>query len=672
MRRGDCQVSSDNWRETQGSVIRREATGTRHWAVMRKLKSKLENLKSQIALLFRRRRRGRLLRDYFVISVLLIAGGLITSGALEIYFRHHESKEHLALLQREAAGVAAVKIERFIRDVETAMKAASKGQDIAQGNLSSNYRFELKRLLFLAPAITEAAALNSDGIKQVQISRLRGVSPDVTSDLSDTAAFQQARRGNTYLGPVYFARQSEPHMTVALPIEHFKGNVIGVLQAEVNLKYVWEVVSDIKPGKAGYAYAVTRAGDLIAHPDISLVLQHRNLAQLTQVKDAFEPIPAVSKPKAVVTHSLQGKQVISSHALIPSLDWAVFIERPVEDAYEPLYASILRTSSLLLVGLGVALLATLLVSRRVVRPLETLRHGVERIRKGDLSARLDLKTGDEIEILADEFNEMAANLREAYSGLERKVAERTQALSIANEKLEEASKHKSQFLANVNHELRTPVSAIIGYARLVLRATEGQIEPLQRENLQDLLNNAERLLRLIDSLLDFAKIEAGKMEVRVEPTRVDEIIHSAASTIEPILNHGSVRLVPEIAPGIPDLNTDRDKLRQIILNLLENAAKFTEQGEIRILASRQNGSLKLVISDTGIGIQEKDLSRIFEEFRQGDLSSTKKYPGTGLGLAIVKRLVSLLGGDIDVASEVGKGSIFTVMLPLYYGESVSH
>jgi len=619
---------------------------------------------------FRGRRRGRLLRHYFVISVLLIAGGLITSGLLEIYFRYHESREHLALLQREAAAVAAVKIERFIRDVETAMKAASKGQDIAQGGLSSNYKFELKRLLFLAPAITEAVALNPDGVKQVQISRLRGVSPDVISDLSTSTAFQQAKQGNSYLGPVYFVRQSEPHMTIALPIEHFKGNIIGVLQAEVNLKYVWEVVSDIKPGKAGYAYAVTRSGDLIAHPDISLVLQQRNVAQLNQVKEAFQPTPAVPKPKAVVTHNLQGKKVISSYALIPSLDWAVFIERPVEEAYEPLYVSILRTSSLLLIGLGVALLATLLVSRRVVRPLETLRHGVERIRKGDLTARLDLKTGDEIEILADEFNEMAAHLREAYTGLERKVAERTRALTIANEKLEEASQHKSQFLANVNHELRTPVSAIIGYARLVLRATEGQIAPLQRENLQDLLNNAERLLNLIDSLLDFAKIEAGKLEVRVEPVRVDEIIHGAISTIEPFLHDGSVRIIREIAPGIPALNTDREKLRQIILNLLDNAVKFTERGEIKISASQQNGSLRLVVSDTGIGIEKEDLDQIFEEFHRGDLSSTRKYRGTGLGLAIVKKFVNLLGGEIGVESEVGKGSTFTVMIPLDDRENV--
>jgi signal transduction histidine kinase len=631
-------------------------------------KSKILNLKSLVTSLFRGQRRGRLLRHYFLTSVLMIAGGLIASGVLETYFRYQESREQLALHQQEAANVAALEIEQFIHDIETAMRAATKYQDVARQGIAAEYEFELRRLLYLAPAITEVAAIDAGGIAQAHLSRSRAVSSDTRRDFATSPAFQQVRQKRSYFGPVYFVRGSEPYMTIALPIERFARSVAGVLLAEVNLKYVWQVVSGIKQGKAGYAYVVNRSGDLIAHPDISLVLQKQNVARLNQVKAAFSPDAGAIKAKWIISSNLKGAKVISSFAMIPSLDWAVFIERPVEEAYEPLYASMLRTSTLLLIGLCVALLASFFVARRVLGPLRVLGQGAERIGSGDLSFRVDLKTGDEIERLADEFNDMAAHLRDAYTGLERKVAERTAALTIVNKKLEEASKHKSQFLANVNHELRTPVSAIIGYARLVLRGTEGQIPQLQRENLQDLLHNAERLLNQIDSLLDFAKIEAGKMEVRLEPVEVDEVIHGAISTIEPTLNGATVRLVPEIASGLPALNTDREKLRQIILNLLDNAAKFTERGEIKITASQQDGSLKLVVSDTGIGIEKEDLNKIFEEFHRGDLSSTKNYRGTGLGLAIVRRFVSLLGGEIDVTSEVGKGANFTVMLPLDYKE----
>jgi signal transduction histidine kinase len=158
------------------------------------------------------------------------------------------------------------------------------------------------------------------------------------------------------------------------------------------------------------------------------------------------------------------------------------------------------------------------------------------------------------------------------------------------------------------------------------------------------------------------------LEVQIEPIDVDEIIRGATFTIESTLNNTHVQIVRDIASDIPVLNTDRDKLRQIILNLLDNAVKFTERGEIKISAARQNGALKLVVSDTGIGIPQQDLSQVFEEFHQGGSSTSKKYRGTGLGLAIVKRLVVLLGGHIDVFSQVGAGSTFTVILPFDYKE----
>jgi signal transduction histidine kinase len=208
------------------------------------------------------------------------------------------------------------------------------------------------------------------------------------------------------------------------------------------------------------------------------------------------------------------------------------------------------------------------------------------------------------------------------------------------------------------------LNAIIGFTRLVLRKTEGQIDPLQRENLQKVLISAEHLLNLINGLLDLAKIEAGKLEVFVELINPREVIQVATSTVEPMLKNGWVRLITEISPDIAPIYTDREKLKQIILNLLSNAAKFTEKGEIKVSAWQENGLLKLVVSDTGIGMEKEALDYIFEEFRQADMSSTKRYGGTGLGLAIVKRLVNLLGGEIAVESEVGKGSKFTITLPI--------
>jgi signal transduction histidine kinase len=259
---------------------------------------------------------------------------------------------------------------------------------------------------------------------------------------------------------------------------------------------------------------------------------------------------------------------------------------------------------------------------------------------------------------------MAAHLKKAQSNLEQRVVERTEELSTANRKLQEASEHKSQFLANVNHELRTPAIAVIGYGHLILQATEGQIAPLQRDNLVDLLHNARKLLDLIDSLLDLARIEAGKIEVLAEPTNIAEVISSATATVEPLLIKDLVHIVSDVELDMPTFSTDRGKLSQIILNLLVNAVKFTERGEIKIRAVQRNGSISLSVSDTGLGIAKEDLDRIFDEFHRGQMQSDKTLPGTGLGLAIVKKLTEVLGGVVTVESKVGIGSTFTVSVPL--------
>jgi signal transduction histidine kinase len=172
------------------------------------------------------------------------------------------------------------------------------------------------------------------------------------------------------------------------------------------------------------------------------------------------------------------------------------------------------------------------------------------------------------------------------------------------------------------------------------------------------------LLGLINTLLDLAKIEAGRMDVLPVSFRLDDVVHMTASTVEPLLKEGRVRLIRDIAPGLPPLKTDRDKLKQILFNLLSHAAKFTEEGEIRIHAVQENGNLKLAVSDTGIGMKPEALEHIFEEFQQAEKTTSSKYGGTGLGLAIVKKFANLMGGDIVVESQLGQGSKFTITLPI--------
>lgn len=610
------------------------------------------------------RRRERLVRHYFYVSLILISCGLVTSGILDIYFHYQESREQLVLLQHEVASGAAFKIEQFIHEIEAAMKATIKSREIAEKGLSQDYRFELKKLLFLEPAITEAVAVDSQNVVRVYVSQLTS---DLHSrlDIPVPQAFDQAKQGKVYLSPVYFVRNSEPYITLAVPIERFPGEIIGVLEAEVNLKYVWDVVSNIRIGKAGHAYAVSRSGDLIAHPDISLVLQRPSMASLQQVQAAFRTPSDVIKRTAMVSSNLQGEKVFTSSAVIPALDWAVLIEQPVEEAYQPLYASILRTSSLLLIGLGLALLASLFLARRVVRPLGRLRQGVERIAKGDLDFRLKLNTGDEIEILAEEFNKMAVALGAAYTGLEEKIRERTQELVIANEKLKELDKLKSRFLSNVSHELRTPLTAIDGLTANMMDGITGQLNDKQLEYLTDIRASTDRLARLIEDLLDLSTIEKGRVGLKPETLSIEDLIREVASSLRPVVGEKLIQIqVGSVDPGLTAW-ADRDRIAQVLTNLIANAMKFTPvQGQVVISAHRRSSLwAEVSIADTGSGIPLEEQEKIFDEFYQISRSGREKSQGVGLGLAISKDLVEMHGGKIWVESEISRGSTFHFTVP---------
>ncbi|MBN8581948.1 MAG: PAS domain S-box protein, partial [Anaerolineae bacterium] len=260
----------------------------------------------------------------------------------------------------------------------------------------------------------------------------------------------------------------------------------------------------------------------------------------------------------------------------------------------------------------------------------------------------------------------AARLLEEYNRtLEQKVEERTEELRRAKQEAEKASSAKSAFLANMSHELRTPLNAIIGFTRIVRRKSDGVLENKQVENLDKVLTSSEHLLGLINTILDIAKIEAGRMDVLPANFGIHSLIDHCSATATPLLKP-SVQLIKQVDESLSSIHSDPDKIKQIVLNLLSNAAKFTHEGSITLQARRVDANLVIDITDTGIGIGPDALDKIFEEFQQADSSTTRQYGGTGLGLTISRNLAQLLGGDLTATSEVGKGSTFTLSLPIQY------
>jgi adenylate cyclase len=239
------------------------------------------------------------------------------------------------------------------------------------------------------------------------------------------------------------------------------------------------------------------------------------------------------------------------------------------------------------------------------------------------------------------------------------------AMRAAKEQAEQANRAKSEFLANMSHELRTPLNAIIGFTRLVMRRAKDVLPAKQHDNLGKILTSAEHLLSLINTVLDLSKIEAGRVDVHAAAFALEPLIDQCLRTIEPMVKE-RVQLTKAVEPGLPELDTDPDKLRQILLNLLGNAVKFTDSGAITVRARHQGGQIALEVADSGCGIPAEAQELVFEEFRQVDSSSTRQHGGTGLGLSISRHLARLIGGEITLASTVGVGSTFTVTFPAHY------
>jgi len=965
--------------------------------------------------------RRRLFTKYVALFVAVVCVALLSNGIFDVFFYYQEHKTSLIRIQREQAEAAAAKIGQFIKEIESQLGWTTQ-LPWSAGSIEQR-RFDALRLLRQVPAITELAQLDATGKERLRVSRLAMDVVASGADLSNDPKFVEAVARKVYYGPVYFRRESEPYMTLAIAGTRRDA---GVSVAEVNLKLIWDVVSQIKVGERGHAYVVDAQGRLIAHPDISLVLRNTDMSKLAQVRaaraSASGGASAGDNPAETVqeAENIEGRKVLTAYAPVAPLGWLMFVELPAEEAYAPLYAALKRLAFVLLGALGFAVLAGMFLAGRMVGPIQALQTGAARIGRGDLSQRITIKTGDELEALADQFNDMAGQLQESYAGLEKKVDQRTHELSEsleqqtatsevlrvissspgdlkpvfdtmlanatrlceakfgflwlsegdgfravalhgvppalaedyerepvihpgpqiplgrlaetreviqvadvredpgylkgyqpivrladvggartlllvpmlkenvlvgaisiyreevspfsekqtelvsnfasqaviaienvrlltelrartdelgqsveelralgevtqavnstldlqtvlftivskavqlsdtdagsiyvhdemrqqfelqanygmsddliaalkdhhldisdavaraakqgepvqvpdmrtespvpANElmlqagyrarllvpllrfnevmgalvvrrkapgefskntidllrtfaaqsvlaiqnarlfqeieekgrQLELASQHKSQFVASMSHELRTPLNAIIGLTEMMVTnaarfGTEKASEPLKRVH-----RAGQHLLGLINQVLDLSKIEAGKLELNPESVNLAPLIDEVIGTARQLAQQNKNNLAVEAQEKLGMLTVDPMRLRQILLNLLSNACKFTTQGEVKLrvrkVADGRNW-VEFAVADTGIGMTAEQQAKLFEEFTQADSSTARRYGGTGLGLAITRKLARMMGGDVTVQSEPGKGSIFSVRLP---------
>ncbi|MFA5248360.1 MAG: ATP-binding protein [Patescibacteria group bacterium] len=704
-----------------------------------------------------------------IFLLLTLAVLLITSG-LETYLSFKIQQKAIASQEELIAQGAANTVRSFIKEKTSLLETVAK---LGYVTPLSQTEPSMNKLLSLEPAFRQLVLLDSQQQEVLRVSRVSKTESDQAMEFNKSEAFSKLNEKEVYISPVYIQKvTNEPMMAIAVPVKNVFGDVEGVLVADVKLKFMWDLVDQLKVGTRGLTYVVDRQGNLIAFGDVSRVLKEENLASLEKVSEFIRGDKIGGKSLIAFSRGILGTNVVSDYAPLGTPDWAAVVELPVTEAYagviNQLWLTILIIILIIALGAGFGIY----LSRIITKPIITLRNAAEEISRGKLETKVEIKSRDEIGELAESFNFMTQKLLISREKIEEKVKELSaehgkifslvesvrlgvvmvdlslnvilansaakkilgksplenltfknlseklkgnidisQALSfyvksgkslniqeamidsryfrffmspvrdiidkifigavviiedITEEKRLE--KMRTEIVSITSHQLRTPSTIIKGNLEMLLDGDIGKISKMQKEVLTDVYLGNERMIRLINDLMDASKIEEGKFKLITESAKLEDLTAEIIKELLPLADEKKVALIYDRSTEVlPEIKINIQRVKQVLQNLIVNSVLYSavdDKGRVEVTVKKEGKFLKFSVKDNGIGIPKDEQDKLFERFFRGS-NVTKLDPGggSGLGLYIARAVIEQGGGKITFVSQENKGTTFNATFP---------
>jgi len=524
--------------------------------------------------------------------------------------------------------------------------------------------------------------LNPEGTTRVLTHRHTQTAVDSDKLYADETCFIRTRETETsqISGIKASPISGEPTLILSQPVNHADGRLVGVLLGELRIELIESLRRNIHFGVKGHSAIVDNFGRVIAHPNPDWMTEMRDLSKLPIIQKMMAGETGVTEFYSPHVKA----NMVAGYTAVPGLGWGIMVPQPKVEVEDQVYLLLFAQLEWALLGLLIAITLAVWLAGRITRPINRLAESAERLKENEFRGKLaDITSAMPTEIgkLNTALVELVHGLQDSKQeievlneSLEYRIDIATKKLRDANLRLErsareadEANIAKTRFLANMSHELRTPLNAVIGYTNLVYEEADEAGYTAALPDLRKIETAAKHLLTLINDILDLSKIEAGKMELVIEEVQLPGLVKEITETATPLMQTNRNSLVVNCDADIGSIRTDVTKLRQTLLNLLSNAAKFTDHGTVTLSVERnqQYGEnwIHFTVADTGIGIEATEIDQLFDAFSQADANLNRKHGGTGLGLAICRHFSHMLEGNIITESTPGEGSRFTLSLP---------